>query len=111
MSLEPEEMDVNFHQHASYPVKELIPVKWVGIDTHKKYVHVTEIYESGKKESYRCNLDEAGISTLKSRIGFDAHVVLEATFNTFRLYDELVPHVKKIMVAHPSQTRGATSFH
>jgi len=86
-------------------------MRWVGIDTHKHYVHVTELSEDGSKENYQIALDEEGINSLKTRMGSDAHIVLEATFNSFRLYDELAPYAGKITVAHPSQTRGATTLH
>jgi transposase len=38
-------------------------------------------------------------------------VVLEASTGSFRLYDELVTHVREITVAHPYQTRGAGALH
>ena len=86
-------------------------MRWVGIDTHKHYVHITELREDGSKESYQIKLDEEGITNLKDRLGPDAHVVIEATSNSFRLYDELVPRVGRIVVAHPSQTHGASKLH
>jgi len=86
-------------------------MRWVGIDTHKYYVHVTELREDGSKESYQIKLDEEGITNLKDRLGPDAHIVVEATFNSFSLYDELVPRVGRIVVAHPSQTHGASKLH
>ncbi|MGV8125413.1 MAG: hypothetical protein AB2L14_37190 [Candidatus Xenobiia bacterium LiM19] len=82
-------------------------MRWVGIDTYKHYVHVAELREDGSKESYQIKLDEEGITNMKDRLGPDAQVVVEATFSSFRLYDELVPRVGRIVVAHPSQAHGA----
>jgi transposase len=81
------------------------------VDIHKHYVYVTEINDKGEKKNYRASLDAEGIDNLGSRLGPDTMVVMEATSNSFRLCDELAPYTNHIKVAHPCQTRGATSLH
>lgn len=81
------------------------------MDIHKHYVYVTEINDKGEKNNYRVPLDAAGIQELGNRLGPDTMVVMEATSNSFRLCDELAPYTDNIKVAHPCQTRGATSLH
>lgn len=86
-------------------------MRFVGVDAHRDFVHVTEIGTDGKDLNYRIALDDAGLVEFKSRLGPDAQVVLEASTSTFRLVDELRPHAGRVVVAHPSQTRGASAFH
>jgi len=86
-------------------------MRWVGIDAHRDFAHVTELTADGPGASYRVTLDPDGLADLKGRLGPDAHVVLEASTSTFRLVDELKPHAGRVVVAHPSQTRGAGALH
>lgn len=86
-------------------------MRWIGIDAHRDFAHVTEIVPDGEGASYRVNLDADGLAVLKGRLGPDAQVVLEASTSTFRLVDQLKPHAGRVVVAHPSQTRGAGAFH
>jgi transposase len=56
-------------------------------------------------------LDDAGLQEIKARMGQDCEVVLEASTHSARLYDELKGHARAVWVAHPAQTRGASSLH
>lgn len=86
-------------------------MRWVGLDVHHLYVHVTELAEDGTVKHYREELSAEGRASLKRQLGPDAHVVMEASGQTFRLHDELMPHAKSVTVAHPAQTRGASALH
>lgn len=86
-------------------------VRHVGLDVHSEFVQVTEIDEDGRLEHYRLSLDDAGLESLKARLGADTKVVLEASSGTFRLCEELAGAVGELVVANPKQTRGATAYH
>lgn len=81
--------------------------RWIGFDAHKTYAHVVELCE-GKRLDYRVSLP-FGLDEFKQRLDEDVHLVIEASTNSFRLADELTPHVGRLVVAHPAQTRGAVS--
>jgi len=82
--------------------------RYIGFDAHKSYAYVAELREDGKRLDYRVALPD-GLPGFKQRLGSDCQLVLEASTNTFRLVDELRPHVGKIVVSDPAQTRGAIS--
>ena len=83
-------------------------MRWIGIDAHKHFAQVFELLEDGEKKEYRIALPRE-LDRLTQRLQPDDAVVLEASTNSFCLYDELVPHVDRVVVAHPNQTRGATA--
>ncbi len=82
--------------------------RYIGFDAHKSYAYVAELREDGERLDYRVALPD-GLPGFKQRLGADCQLVLEASTNTFRLVDELKPHVGKIVVTDPAQTRGAIS--
>jgi transposase len=86
-------------------------MRWIGVDAHRDFAHVTEIGTDGIETNYRVELTAEGLTAFKARLGSEAQLVLEASTNTFRLVDELRPHAGRVVVAHPSQTRGASAFH
>lgn len=82
--------------------------RFVGFDTHKSYGYVVELREGGDRRDYRVSLP-GGLEAFKLRLGPDVHLVMEASTSTFRLADELEPHVGRLVVADAAQTRGAIS--
>lgn len=86
-------------------------MRWIGIDLHQLFVHVTELSDAADPEHYRLPVSEAGLAELKSHLGPDACAVVEASTGSFRLCDELSPHLRRMVVAHPAQTRGASPTH
>lgn len=85
-------------------------LRFIGVDAHRDFAHVSEIREGKVIASYRVLLDADGLCELKKKLGPDAHVVFEASTGSFRLYDELAPHAGRVVVAHPAQTRGAAAL-
>lgn len=83
-------------------------IRFVGFDTHKSYGYVVELREGGDRLDYRVGLP-GGLEAFKLRLGPDVHLVMEASTSTFRLADELEPHVGRLVVADAAQTRGAIS--
>lgn len=81
--------------------------RFIGFDAHKSYAYVVEL-RPDKQLRYRVTLP-GGLPDFKLRLDSDVHLVLEASTNAFRLADELAPHVGKLVVADPAQTRGAVS--
>ena len=81
--------------------------RFIGFDAHKSYAYVVELRD-GKKQEYRVSIP-GGLAKFKGRLDPTVQLVLEASTNSFRLADELRPHVGKLVVADPAQTRGASS--
>lgn len=81
--------------------------RYIGFDAHKSYAYVVELREE-RTLGYRVALP-GGLENFKQRLDCDVQLVLEASTNSFRLADELAPHVGKLVVADPRQTRGAVS--
>ena len=76
--------------------------RFVGIDLHKDYVMIGAVDAQQKivLSPRRCRLFEVEQWRAKYLLATDA-VVLEATSNAWTLYDQLVPHVCSVTVAHP----------
>jgi transposase len=81
--------------------------RFIGFDAHKSYAYVVELRD-GQQQEYRVAIP-GGLAKFKERLDSTAQLVLEASTNSFRLADELRPHVGKLVVADPAQTRGASS--
>lgn len=82
-------------------------IRWIGFDAHKHYAFVVELC-GGDRLEYRVSLP-SGLQDFKSHLSTDVHLVMEASTNSFRIADELLPHVGRLVVAHPAQTRGAVA--
>jgi transposase len=79
------------------------PDRFVGLDVHKHYLIAVAV-DADKQEVMgprRVPLVRLGTWVQKTLTPQDA-VVLESTTNAFQLYDDLVPHVHSVTVAHPS---------
>jgi len=76
--------------------------RFVGIDLHKDYVMIgaVDAQQQIVLSPRRCRLFEVEQWRAKYLLATDA-VVLEATSNAWTLYDQLVPHVCSVTVAHP----------
>lgn len=81
--------------------------RFIGFDAHKSYAYVVELRD-GLKQEYRVNIP-SGLAEFKERLDNTVQIVLEASTNSFKLADELSPHVARLVVADPAQTRGAAS--
>jgi len=81
--------------------------RFIGFDAHKSYAYVVELRE-GKRQDYRVEIP-GGLQKFKERLDSTVQLVLEASTNSFRLADELRPHVGRLVVSDPAQTRGASS--
>lgn len=81
--------------------------RFIGFDAHKSYAYVVELRD-GKRLEYRVAIP-GGLADFKERLDPNAQLILEASTNSFRLADELRPHVGKLVVSDPAQTRGAAS--
>lgn len=81
--------------------------RWIGFDAHKSYAYVVELSGDERLES-RISLPD-GLQEFKNQLDPSVQLVLEASTNSFRIADELAPHVGRLVVAHPSQTRGAVA--
>jgi transposase len=86
-------------------------MRYVGIDAHKDFAYVVELCENGNEVGYRVELNEDGVAGFLKRLGPDVEAVLEASTNSFTLYDLMAPYVGRVVVAHAAQTRGASSHH
>jgi transposase len=86
-------------------------MRWIGLDVHHLYIHVTELTDDGKVTHNRVAVSADGLAGLRTQLGADAQVVLEASTSSFRLHDVLKSGACSVVVAHPSQTRGASSLH
>lgn len=86
-------------------------MRWMGLDVHHLYIHLSELTENGKVTHAREPLTPEGLAALKERLGEDADVVLEATTSSSSLHDVLKPHARSVVVAHPAQARGASALH
>lgn len=81
--------------------------RFIGFDAHKSYAYVVELRD-GQRQEYRVEIP-SGLANFKERLDPTAQLVLEASTNSFRLADELSPHVGRLVVCDPAQTRGASS--
>ena len=81
--------------------------RFIGFDAHKSYAYVVELRD-GEKQEYRVSIP-SGLPEFKERLDKTVQLVLEASTNSFRLADEIAPHVGKVVVAEPAKTRGAAS--
>lgn len=79
--------------------------RWIGFDAHKAYAYVVEL-RGDERLDYRIDLP-TGLEDFKVHLDRDVQLVMEASTNSFRLAEELSPHVGRLVVAHPAQTRGA----
>lgn len=97
-------MNVAFHSIFAGKAVFKMP-RWVGLDVHKSYLHVVELRDGGVREEYRVGIPKE-LSAFKQRLGSDVHLAMEASNGSFRLADELRPHVGRLVITHAKQTRG-----
>jgi transposase len=87
-------------------------MRWIGLDAHQLFIQLTEITDGNKVRHGRFATTPEGIEALiRDFLGSDASVVLEASTGVFSLCEVLRPHAGSVVVAHPSQTRGASALH
>jgi len=83
-------------------------MKYAGLDVHKRVVEATVLDESGAvvhRERFDCTRAELQRFAVQ-HLGADCKVALEATTNTWGVYDVLSPHVGEVVVSNPLRTRA-----
>jgi transposase len=74
---------------------------YYGLDVHKKEIEVCGLSKDGKdKEVFRFPTTEKDLRKFADRLGPEDKVVLEATFNTWKIYTLLRESPAKIVVAN-----------
>jgi transposase len=78
------------------------PIRFLGLDVHKHYLVATGVDAQGDQilGPQRVHLSRLEKWIRKTLTPQD-RVVLEATSNSFELYDELVPYAHSVTVVHP----------
>ncbi len=75
---------------------------YIGVDAHSTFLVATTLRDD-KKSRIRVDLED--LEAWAAGLDPDAEVALEASTNTFHLHDVLLPHVKRVVVAHPLYLR------
>ena len=85
-------------------------MKYVGVDYHKRYSHVTVLAETGGVvERRRIENDPSAWSALLGKIGDRSKVVVEAGRNVMWIHDLLEEHADDVVVAHPMKVKAIAS--
>ena len=79
---------------------------YIGVDAHSTFVVATTLRDDKKS---RVRVDLENLELWAASLDPDAEVVLEASTNAFHIHDVLLPHVKRVAVAHPLYLRWIAS--
>ena len=84
------------------PVSKASPHRFVGLDVHKHYLvaAAVDLDQNEVLSPRRVRLTRLDGWLRRTLTPQDA-VVLEMTTNAFQLYDDLLPHVHSVTIAHP----------
>jgi transposase len=74
----------------------------IGVDAHSTFLVATTLRDD-KKSRERADLEN--LELWAASLDPDAEVVLEASTNACHIHDVLLPHVKRVVVAHPLYLR------
>ena len=79
-----------------------VPIRFIGLDVHKHYLVAAGVDAQGAqvlgpRKVHLSQLEKWIRKTLTPR----DRVVLEATSNSFELYDQLAPYAHSVAVVHP----------
>jgi transposase len=85
-------------------------MKYVGIDYHKKYSHVTVMDEKGKVlKTSRINNSREEVAALFESFSGGSEAVLEATRNWLVMHDLLEEYADDVKLAHPLKVKAIAS--
>lgn len=80
--------------------------RYIGLDVHKHYITVGGMNEQQELVLRPRNVDIERFQTwAESNLCKTDEVVLEATTNTWDIYDMIVSFVKRVVVAHPAEVK------
>src|SRR5687768_10594953 len=81
-------------------------VRYLGLDVHKHYVTVGGMNREQEIVLRPRNVEmERFKRWAKENLRKTDEVVLEASTNTWEVYDTIVPWVKRVVVAHPAEVK------
>lgn len=81
-------------------------VRYIGLDVHKQYITVGGMNRKQEVVLKSRNIDmERFKCWAEENLRESDEVVLEATTNTWDIYDIVVPLVKRVVVAHPAEVK------
>lgn len=85
--------------------------RYLGLDVHQRYVHACEFQpelpEGQQERHFRFPNTPEEWTALAAELDREAVVALEVTGSAFEIYDTLVPHAGKVLVANPVPNRGS----
>jgi transposase len=86
------------------------PTRFIGLDIHKHYAVAVGVDPGGEKVlgPQRVRMSDLEAWILRTLSAQDA-VVIEMTTNTWRVYDDLAPHVHSVTVVHPPHVKAITT--
>ena len=79
---------------------------YIGVDAHSTFLVATTLRDDKKS---RVRVDLQDLEPWAAGLDPDAEVVLEASTNAFHIHDVLLPHLKRVAVAHPLYLRWIAS--
>jgi transposase len=78
-----------------------------GLDLHKRFIQVCRIDSDGRaRHDFQVETTRDAITAFAQTLGPDDAVALEATFHTWAVWELLVPHAGRVVVANPLQVRA-----
>lgn len=77
----------------------------IGIDADMKALAVMEISPDGTRREYEVPFSEKGLQFFEARLRPDDHIALEASLNSYFLYDRFVGKVAKVSLANPMKLK------
>ena len=81
-------------------------VRYIGLDVHKQYITVGGMNKEQEIVLRPRNVEmERFKRWAQENLRKTDEVVLEATTNTWDVYDTIVPLVKRVVVAHPAEVK------
>ena len=86
--------------------REAREVRYIGLDVHKHYISVGGMNAQQEIVLRPRNVEmERFARWAEENLRDTDEVVLEATTNTWEVYDRVVPLVKRVVVAHPAEVK------
>lgn len=81
-------------------------VRYIGLDVHKHYITVAGMNQAQEMVLRPRNVEMSRFKKwAEENLRDTDEVVLEATTNTWDVYDTVVPVVKRVVVAHPAEVK------
>jgi transposase len=80
--------------------------RYIGLDVHKQYITIGGMDEQQEMVLRPRNVEMERFKTwAEANLRQTDEVVLEATTNTWDIYDTVAPLVKRVVVAHPAEVK------